>query len=549
MHQRLKLQSAKIPVSKLAIKSSTEFRPENKNSIRGITKNLKRIFESIDLYQKKQITSKNTIQDLRNFEIYSQILNEKLQKKDFKSEKLNKKIIENKKEELGNLSGQLEGLTKELNMKRATVEHLKSFSGKMIRELKKHIKGFLENEKIDLGKTLVKVSSFNELEPRISKSRSKSKIILPSDVLLTLKPTQSKFAQQYKNPIKNKEIAKIWSDKRRSSLVPNKSRIFAQFDAKTMKKFEQLDKQNKDRSFESSDSTSVGGRGRRSTVRYLVNEHHLFNQSNGILTKDNIRGSLMGEGAKIGTLKEFGKPRKSNVIKSAAEICDLMNAKPANKICEKMEEESANSNIGDSIVEEARDELRTKLMKENNSEFKEGEEPNFKIILPSFQPIKVSFKIGVPENKSLTSKNLVVLKDRVYKNFHMCEIEWHFKNKSLCGMRVIWKNILTGFLLGGHFNGKIGDFIDLCKFDVDERIVKIEFGHDATSIRFIEFGTTQGRTFLVGMDRKEAINLGTTFVNRYFPQEIKLYKFFCQFNKITQNIDYFRFLFIRTVLF
>lgn len=529
-------------------------------SYRASTKNLKKIADAVDLLQKKRANARRTEEDLSNQEIYAMVLNERLTRKDAKFEKPNKKAIEAKKGEVLILKDQLEQLTKDLEARRETLELIKSFFGQLIREFRKHIRGYQESERerVDWTRTDFLNSPMAKSIERLRKSKSTNEI--SKNALQKMAKAVHFMKTLSKEPVqetmKRDEAVKAWAERRRPSLTPSATRqsrmpvtssldnlnVFGDINGPKLKGIlaQALLKEPDER------------RSRTSTTRFQINHHVNYNPQNGVLSKDNLRQSLMGERESIVNIRDFQKMSKIHGKKSQVEVIGLFRSQepklPEDTIDEELSQ--ANSNLSDSIIEEVKEELKSKMMRQNHASFGEQDNFDYKVVLPNFQPVKVSFKVGVNELRGTGQEGQVVVqKDRVYKNFAIHEIEWHFKQKGLCGVRIILKNWTTGFMLGGTFHGKIGEFVDVCKFNKDERIMKIEFAFDAVAIRFLEFVTTDGRKFVNGIDRKEALSLGLNFVNRYYPQEIMLCKFFCQFNKTTQTVDYVRFLFVRAILY
>lgn len=546
------LSPAKSPA-----KSHKGLTSEASRSVRANYRTFKKAMEALDLLQKKRQTFRRTEEDLGNLEVYAIVLQEKLSKKDAKIERPNKRMLENRMAELATMRETMDQLMKELEARRETLETLKSFFGHMIREFQKHIRGYQdgEREKVEWPRLegqgtgplpkldrLRKSKSTNEIANRLPKS--------PKDVNLANTLRQEKV--QEPEALNPEQMVKVWGLKRRPSLINGKAKPVPTASMETLPVVgEELLRRPTGILAQALLKDGEDGRGRTSTVRFRIDHHVQFNPATGLLNKSNIRQSVLGDSENLMNIRDFARISKAHGKRSRDEVIDLMHSKTPASVPEDAEEETslANSNLSDSIIEEVKEDLKSKMMKQNSSAGAENAAFDYKVVVPNFQPVKVSFKVGVADHKLTQDANHLLHKDRVFKGFAIFEIEWHFKNKGLCGVRIILKNWDTGFMLSGAFHGKIGDLVDVCRFNKDERIAKIEFAFDSLAIRFLEFATTQGRRFLNGLDRKEAMTMGLNFVNRYYPQEIMLCKFFCQFNKHTQFVDYIRFLFVRAVLY
>jgi hypothetical protein len=526
---------------------------------RTSTRNFKRIADAIDLLQKKRANARRSEEDLSNQEIYAIILQERLNKKDSKLEKPSKKAIEAKKSEIAAMREVLDQLMRELEGRRETLELFKSFFGHLVREFRKHIRGYQETEKererADWGRHDLGNTGPPKMIERLRKSKSTNEMNNSLQKLAKIVHFAQKKAKEVKETepeaMKPEEAVKAWADRRRSSFVNRKSKMpgVASLD-NLIYLGNTLDRKPTGILAQALMKESDEIRSRTSTMRYQIGQRNQFSTQTGVLNKTNIRQSVMGESENIVNIRDYVKAQKVHGKKSQVEIIDILQSQgrvPEDPIEE--ETSQANSNLSESIIEEVKEDLKNKMMKQNHASYGEGDGFDYKVVVPNFQPVKVSFKVGLNEARGPPASHMVVQKDRVFKNFCIHEIEWHFKNKGLSGVRIILKNWTTGFMLGGTFHGKIGDFVDVCRFNKDERIAKIEFAFDSTAIRFLEFVTTDGRKFLNGIDRKEALTMGLNFVNRYYPQEIMLCKFLCQFNKTTQLVDYIRFLFVRAILY
>lgn len=511
---------------------------DRSKSARKNYKNIKKIADACDLLDKKKLTGERAYQDQRDNEVYWQVLQERLNKKDAKFEKPSKKMIEGKKAEVALAKEQLAALMKDLEHRKETLESLKGYLSHLVREFKKHIKGYQDKEEREHSDMSIKGSSSPvKIKGGLRKSKSQNIFTKPLKEPPQKAVHFGQMSSEVSKLLKPADAVREWGLKRRSTIslqkpIPSDTTPLGS-------KFEET----------TTDDTDAA-RSRTNTTRFQLSYNRQMAPSGGVLNKSNIRQSIFGGTDQIWRLKDFAKLQKVHNKKSHAEIADLLQDRPGQpEIPEEDAHSDANSNLSESIVEEVKEEMKMKLMKQSQAAWSEGQAFDFKVVLPNFQPVKVSFKVGVPEQKGLPHGTHTLQKDRVFKGFQIHELEWHFKNKALCGVRMILRNWDSGFMLGGNFHGKIGDFVDVCRFNRDERIAKIEFAHDSTAVRFLEFVTTEGRRFVVGIDRKEAITLGLNFVNRYYPQEIMLCKFFCQFNKMTQAIDFVRFLFIRAVLY
>lgn len=511
---------------------------DRSKSGRKTVKNIKKIADACDLLDKKKVTGERAYQDQRDNEVYWQVLQERMSRKDAKFEKPSKKMIEAQKAEVALAKEQLAALMKDLEHRKETLESLKAYLLHLVREFRKYIKGYADKDEKETSELSVKgLSSAVKVKAGLRKSKSQN--LFPKPV----KEVQQKtvhFGQMTKDIdklLKPADAVREWGIKRRSTISVPK-----QVNGETVQlatKFEGTVTED-----------TETGRGRTNTTRFQLTHNRQMAPSGGVLNKSNIRQSIFGATDQILPLKDFAKLQKVHNKKSHAEIADLLQDRPGlPDLREEDPQSDANSNLSDSIVEEVKEEMKMKLMKQSQAGWSEGQAFDYKVVLPNFQPLKVSFKVGVPEQKGLPHGIHILQKDRVFKGFQIYEMEWHFKNKALCGVRMILRNWDSGFMLGGNFHGKIGDFVDVCRFNRDERMAKIEFAHDSSAVRFLEVITTEGRRFVVGIDRKEATTLGLSFVNRYYPQEIMLCKFFCQFNKMTQAIDFVRFLFVRIVLY
>ena len=296
------------------------------------------------------------------------------------------------------------------------------------------------------------------------------------------------------------------------------------------------------------------------TTRYMIKNSNDPVNTNFVINYQNVRQtSMKKDHREFDPLLDFVKLKKTTKNNSIFVILKLLKEKKLEderkrkefafkQMEEEEEKQTAGSDISQSIIDEAKEDLRVKMIKKNNSDYKEGDEFKFKVVVPSFYPVKVSFKVGIKE-ENFGKQNVVLKKDRIFKNFHIHEIESHFSKNKLCGLRVLLKNDRNNFLLGGNFHGRIGDFMDVCRFEPNEGILKIEIGYDQKSIRSLGFITSLGRKHDVGMERQNAKTKKLEVISRYYPQELMLCKFFCQFNKATGYIDFFRFMFIRTVLY
>lgn len=524
-------------------------------SSRNQFKNLKKICEGIDILSKKSLFSNRVQEEFLDSQAYLQLLNEKLNKKDPTLEKTNPKQFETKTHEIKLLTFLLADLIKELDSKKDALEIVRNFKNDFANELENHIEGFILKDKLDMTYNFQHNQNQLDFLPKLKKSKS-ANVLAKSVEKLKQNKKMNKNQVAFEEPFKSEDIAEKWINKRRSTVKVKKvSKVKPEFE----------DKLNNDQSIETDKynhferKTSIkqprssSAKQGSITARYLISPN--FSQNEQIRTS-NLRVDKINYNQKIDNenliqLKDYAKIKKSNKKHSEVEIENLAKNKIKPEVDQLFinEEESANSNLSDSIIEEAKDELRLRTMKGKFGGYKENDDFDYKVVIPDFQPVKVSFKVGINEKFGMLKKDLIVQKDRIYKNFKLHEIEWHFKNRSLCGVRLILRNQSTGFLLGGQFHGVVGELVDICTFEPTERIIKIEFAYDLTSIKFIEIITSFSRRFSIGVRRSEAVGLGLNFVNRYYPQEIMLCKFFCQFNKSTGKVDYIRFLFIRTVLY
>ena len=541
----------------------------------------KKILDAVFLLMKKKVSRNRSNGDNQNMEIYLQVLNEKLSRKDNKMEKPNKKIMEVKRNELTALKMQLEGLMKELEVKREFCEVLRKFQLDFFDQLYTYFPNFCEDTS-ELFRTQTQSRSKDD-SGKLKKISSGMNIGKTATLLKAVTKFKNKSGDKSRKDKKEDEITEAnlddihrqWDTKRRVNMKSNMVKVNNvkgnELDNRIINKEERKEglvrgEQNEtghqtvkvgSGGIDKSDTAANGAvneveieytrKPSLGTTRYVISQNHIFNRNDGILNKDNLRKNLMkDEHEKIEDLSDFVKLKRRNSKVPVSEIEKLLQAK--NKIEEKEEVESCDSNLNESMLEEAKQDLRIKMIKQNYGEYVEGDEFKYKVVVPNFYPVKVSFKVEIGLNRQGTD-NVVVKSDRIFKNFQIYEIESHFKNKSMCGLRLVLKNFRTDFLLGGNFHGKIGDFVDICRFDLNEAISKIEYGHDALSIRFLEFSTTKGQRHTVGIQRNEAVVLGLSFVTRYYPQELMLCKFFCQFNKHSQYIGFFRFLFLRTVLY
>lgn len=244
------------------------------------------------------------------------------------------------------------------------------------------------------------------------------------------------------------------------------------------------------------------------------------------------------ETEKVVRLKMYTNLKKKMKVIGKGQIEQLMAAQHKNGSAVKTEEpEDINSDINESVLEELDDSFSDDpiLVDAKGTKTRKRD----------FTTIKISFKIDIQNAPTKPSQTIAIKKDRVYKIFHLREIEFHFDKKGLCGVQLTFYDKDEDALFIGEMHGIQGSEIERIRFEMNELIDKIKFASDHQEIHSIEIETTLGRVVVIGKSRKEAMAIGLQYVNRYFSDKEMLYSFFACFNKLTKRIAFLRFLFVR----
>jgi hypothetical protein len=241
---------------------------------------------------------------------------------------------------------------------------------------------------------------------------------------------------------------------------------------------------------------------------------------------------------KVHILKNLTKVKRQNKIKDpkkAFKLLTQMEFSQTINMNDSDSEQSIDSDIHNSLLDELDD---------DNLSVIDGKSSKPKT--RNFTTIKISFKIDTvavaPTGKP---EPLIIKKDRIYKSFHLVDIEFCLQNNSICGVRLIFFDLVDEAYFAAQFHGQMGNSIQKAHFEKGELINKIHFASDTKEIHHIEIITTNGRSIVIGKTRKVAEEMKLAIVNRYFSDKDMLYNFFAGFNKQTRKIAYIRFLFIR----
>lgn len=243
---------------------------------------------------------------------------------------------------------------------------------------------------------------------------------------------------------------------------------------------------------------------------------------------------------KVLRLKDLTKIKKKANTKDHKKLFNLVCQIDANHKSDNSDSEgSIDSNIHNSVLDELDDEghLEETIIGEN----KKNAGPKTR----NFTTIKISFKIDTIHTNPVDVNSLLVKKDRIYKTFHLSEMEFHLKDFSLCGIRLTFYDHLDDAFYLGKFHGQTGSLVQKFHFEKGEFIEKLHFASDIHAIHHIEIVTSHHRNFVIGKQKKDVQAMGLPVVNRYFSDKDMLYNFFACFNKKTRKINYIRFLFVR----
>lgn len=241
---------------------------------------------------------------------------------------------------------------------------------------------------------------------------------------------------------------------------------------------------------------------------------------------------------KVHILKTLQKVKRQNKIKDpkkAFKLLTQMEFSHMVNMSDSDSDQSIDSEIHNSLLDELDD---------DNLSVIDGKSAKPKT--RNFTTIKISFKIDIVAIQSaLKPEPLIIKKDRIYKSFHLVDIEFCLQNNSVCGVRLIFYDLVDEAYFAAQFHGQMGNSIQKAHFEMGELINKIHFASDTKEIHHIEIITTKGRSIVIGKTRKVAEEMKLAIVNRYFSDKDMLYNFFAGFNKQTKKIAYIRFLFVR----
>lgn len=242
---------------------------------------------------------------------------------------------------------------------------------------------------------------------------------------------------------------------------------------------------------------------------------------------------------KIHQLHDFTKLKKKNNIKDPKKAFKLLTQMEFTHTIDYSEsdsDQSIDSDVHNSVLDELDD---------DNDALSVIDAKGAKTKQRNFTTIKISFKVDIVTLPSGTPVPLIIKKDRIYKSFHLNDIEFYLENNGICGVRLIFFDPVEDVYFAAQFHGTAGKQIQKAHFDKGELINKIHFASDIREIHHIEIVTTKGRSIVIGKTRKAAEDMKLAIVNRYFSDKDMLYNFFAGFNKQTRRIAYIRFLFIR----
>ena len=253
----------------------------------------------------------------------------------------------------------------------------------------------------------------------------------------------------------------------------------------------------------------------------------------------NFQSNVSRDGNGIFKMADLKKKKKENKGKTLTEIKELLvqNFQLQSELSD--DQDSIDSNMNESLMEELDEEINNNSDKLTNFEKKKR----------NYKPIKISFIIGISESMAILHGGHQIKKDRIYKNFRINAIEWHFKNSALCGMRLGFYNKELDVPLIGHFHGVKGDNLVFTEFQEDEVFSKIEFATNKAELLYIRLTTNdKNHRIELGISKEEAKLRDLEMITRYFPKEVMLFNFFCKFNSISRRIENIRFLYVRTIL-
>ena len=243
-------------------------------------------------------------------------------------------------------------------------------------------------------------------------------------------------------------------------------------------------------------------------------------------------------------LEDFKNLKKANRDKNNEQIRQLLLATTNNLDIDISEDiQSTTSSISESFLEDIDLDINQNQKIRHKSLF------NPQKIKRNYNPIKISFIIGVSENLNLKAGHFLIQKDRIYKDFKIHEIQWHLCDKILCGVRITFINYHLRLPLVGHFHGVRGDELVKTVLSEFEWPTQIEVAAGDDAILYLKIFTSFGNQTKIGIDKNQAVQKGATLVLRYFPKEVFLYNFFCKFNLESNHIENIRFLYIRTILY
>lgn len=253
---------------------------------------------------------------------------------------------------------------------------------------------------------------------------------------------------------------------------------------------------------------------------------------------------------KAWTLEEFIKFKRTNKGISARKLSEMIAGEQAALQDDQLDEselssdaQSHTSSLHESLLEELDEELERTGVQAVKRGFSVGK------TIRAYKPLKVSFVIGVSESMEMTFPAHRMQKDRVYKDFRISSIQWHLKDKAICGIKLKLTNDQLTIPLRGHFHGVKGnDMIDM-KLSKGETFLKVEYAATNSEIVYIKLSTSLNNTWTIGLSEAEVVSRGLHVIHRYFPREIMLFNFFCKYNSQTQRIENIRFLYVKTIVY
>ena len=203
---------------------------------------------------------------------------------------------------------------------------------------------------------------------------------------------------------------------------------------------------------------------------------------------------------------------------------------------------SITSSIGSSIYNELAEEL------EPDSRLSESQRriqllSNGSRVKPNFIPVKISFKIEADNAQTdLASPHF---SERLYRDFILKSLTFHLTpNNQICGLHFGFFHRQQRVDFEGCLHGRFGSKNKILAFDNGDFLTMVHFQGGENGLNWLKLFTKRA-SLEVGEQLKESRSPGV----RYFPQEVKLCKFFTNFNARSGNLAQLRFMYVRTIFY